>query len=98
MSDEVTVATGMIKHWETITGAVVGLLAIFGIVIGRKKGVSPVTTNDLALLELRIENRISQCASEIKKTISDSMGDIYDHVDKKDSHTNSRIDNILGKK
>lgn len=97
MKDEAEVATGIIKYWESITGAIIGLLAIFGIVLGKKKGVSPVTNKDLEILEMKIETRITQCASDIKKTVTESASDIYDYVDKRHDHTNDRIDKMMSR-
>lgn len=95
MADPIDSASGIIKHWEVITGTVVGLLAILGIIIKRRDGKTVVTQKDLDLLDARIEARIFQCASDIKKAINDSMNNVYEDISKKDNHTNNRIDEIL---
>jgi len=95
MSDPIDTATGIMKHWEAITGAAVGILAIFGVIIKRRDGKTIVTQKDLDLLDARIEARIFQCAFDIKKAINESANGIYADINKKDAHVNNRIDDIL---
>ena len=95
MSDPIDTATGIMKHWEAITGVTMGILAVLGIIVKRRDGKTIVTQKDLDLLDARIEARIFQCASDIKKAINESAAGIYADINKKDDHVNNRIDSIL---
>lgn len=95
MSDPVDAASGIMRHWEVLTGILAGILAVFGVIVKRKDGKTIVTQKDLDLLDSRIDNRILKSTSELKKAINDSMSSVYSDISKNNDHINGRVDEIL---